>query len=51
VRSLEYPGVIDQVPFFASGKTITYLPPPAGYGHAIGRGDRIAANSGVPWID
>jgi len=31
IASKKYPGVIDQVPFFASGKTITYLPPPAGY--------------------
>ncbi len=31
IASKKYPGVIDQVPFFASGKTITYLAPPAGY--------------------
>ncbi len=31
IASKEFPGVIDQVPFFASGKTITYLPPPQGY--------------------
>ena len=31
IESKKYPGVIDQVPFFASGKTITYLPSPAGY--------------------
>ncbi len=31
IASKKYPGVIDQVPFFASGKTITYLQPPAGY--------------------
>jgi hypothetical protein len=27
IASKKYPGVIDQVPFFASGKTITYLLP------------------------
>ncbi len=31
IASKKYPGVIDQVPFFASGKTITYLLPPEGY--------------------
>jgi len=31
VESKKDPGVIDQVPFFASGKTITYLSPLAGY--------------------
>jgi uncharacterized membrane protein len=31
IASKEFPGVTDQVPFFASGKTITYLPPPKGY--------------------
>ncbi len=31
IASKQYPSVIDQVPFFARGKTITYLPLPAGY--------------------
>ena len=30
-RARKYPGVIDQVPFFARGKNITYLPSLAGY--------------------
>ena len=31
IASKKYPGVIEQVPFFASGKTITYLTAPEGY--------------------
>jgi uncharacterized membrane protein len=31
IESKKHPGVVDQVPFFAKGKTITYLPPLEGY--------------------
>ena len=31
IESKKYPGVVEQVPFFARGKSITYLTPLAGY--------------------
>ena len=31
IENKKFPGIIEQVPFFATGKVITHLPPPAGY--------------------
>ncbi len=59
VASKKYAGVIDQVPFFASGKSITHLAPPEGYtaffpaalsddGLVVGHAGKAAPHGQVP---
>ena len=47
IESKEQPGVVDQVPFYAEGKAMTYLPAPRGlHGDLPGRGQRRRPGGG-----